>query len=129
MNVEIREFLCEFTLQIIENCIKLLGFFLFALIKKMEKRRKDHIYQRVQSEFGANVFTCSYYCSGLSLENLKSKLKVKHGQECRIFVRFDHIVVKESESQIIVYLLVRHNSGKCADFLHQGKVDCAFYFY
>ena len=35
-------------------------------------------------------------------------------------MRFDHIVVKESESQIIVYLLVRHNSGKCADFLHQG---------
>ena len=89
----------------------------------MEKHRKDRIYQRVQSEFGANVFTRSYYCSGLSLENLKSKLKVKHGQECRIFVRFDHIVVKESESQIIVYLLVRHNSGKCADFLHQGKVD------
>ena len=57
MNVEIREFLCEFTLQIIENCIKLLGFFLFALIKKMEKHRKDRIYQRVQSEFGANVFT------------------------------------------------------------------------
>ena len=95
----------------------------------MEKHRKDHIYQRVQSEFGVNVFTRSYYCSGLSLENLKSKLKVKHEQECGIFVRFDHIVVKESESQIVVYLLVRHDSGKCADFLHQGKVDCAFYFY
>ena len=95
----------------------------------MEKHRKDHIYQRVQSDFGVNVFTHYYYCSGLSLENLKSKLKVKHEQECRIFVRFDHIVVKESESQIIVYLLVSHNSRKCADFLHQGKVDCAFYFY
>ena len=68
----------------------------------MEKHRKDRIYQRVQSEFGANVFTRSYYCSGLSLENLKSKLKVKHGQECRIFVRFDHIVVKDSESQSII---------------------------
>ena len=86
----------------------------------MEKHRKDCIYQRVQSEFGLNVFTRSYYCS---------ELKVRHGQECRIFVRFDHIVVKESESQIIVYFLVRHNSGKWADFLHQGKVDCAFYFY
>ena len=94
----------------------------------MEKHRKDRIYQRVQSEFGVNVFTRSYYCSGLSLENLKSKLKVKHGQECGIFVRFDHIVVKESESQIVVYLLLRHDNGKCADFLHQGKVDCAFYF-
>ena len=95
----------------------------------MKKHRKDRIYQRVQSEFGVNVFTRSYYCSGLSLENLKSKLKVKHGQECGIFVRFDHIVVKESGSQIVVYLLVRHDNGKCSDFLHQGKVDCAFYFY
>ena len=94
----------------------------------MDKHRKDRIYQRVQSEFGVNVFTRSYYCSGLSLENLKSKLKVKHGQECGIFVRFDHIVVKESESQIVVYLLLRHDNGKCAYFLHQGKVDCAFYF-
>ena len=44
-------------------------------------------------------------------------------------MRFDHIVVEESEGEIIVYLLVSRNSGKCADFLHQGKVDCAFYFY
>ena len=92
----------------------------------MEKHRKDCIYQRVQSDFGVIVFRRYYYCLGLSLENLKSKLKVKHGQECRIF---DHIVVEESEGEIIVYLLVSHNSGKCADFLHQGKVDCAFYFY
>ena len=95
----------------------------------MEKHRKNCIYQRVQSDFGVNVFRRYYYCSGLLLENLKSKLKVKHGQECRILVRFDHIVVEESESEIIVYLLVSHNSGKCTDFLHQDKVDCAFYFY
>ena len=95
----------------------------------MEKHRKDHIYERVQSAFGLNVFRCYYYCSGLLLENLKRKLKIRHGQECRILVRFDHIVVEESESEIIVCLLVSHNSTKCADFLHQGKVDCAFYFY
>ena len=112
-----------------ENCIKLLGFFLFALIKKMEKHRKDRIYERVQSDFGVNVFRCYYYCSGLSLENFKRKLKIRHGQECRILVRFDHIVVEEIEGEIILYLLVSHNSGKCTDFLHQGKVDCAFYFY
>ena len=117
----INDLLCKFTLQIIENCIKLLEFFLFALIKKMEKHRKDHIYERVQSDFGVNVFRCL----GLSLENLKRKLKIRHGQECRILVRFDHIVVEESD----VKSLVSHNSGKCTDFLHQGKVDCAFYFY
>ena len=96
--------------------------------KKMEKHRKDSIYERVQSDFGVNVFRGYYYCSGLSLENFKRKLKIRHGQECRILVRFDHIVV-ESEGKIIVYLLVSSNTRKCTDFLHQGKVDCAFYFY
>ena len=94
----------------------------------MEKHRKDRIYERVQSEFGVNVFRRYHYCLGLSLENFKRKLKIRHGQECRILVRFDHIVVQDSESEIIVYLLVSHSSGKCTDFLHQGKVDCAFYF-
>ena len=96
--------------------------------KKMEKHRKDSIYERVQSNFGVNVFRHYYYCSGLSLENLKKKLKIRLGQECRILVRFDHIVVEESDGKIIVYLLVSHNGRKCADFLHQGKVDCAFLF-
>ena len=128
MNGEIREFscindlLCEFTLQIIENCIKLLGFFLFALIKKMKKQKGLYLWKSTV-RFGVNVFRCYSYCSGLSLQNLKRKLKIRHGQECRILVRFDHIIVEESEGEIIVYLLVSHNSGKCPDFLHQGKVD------
>ena len=78
----------------------------------MEKHRKDRIYERVQSDFGVNVFRCYYYCLGLLLENFKRKLKIRHGQECRILVRFDHIVVEESEGEIIVYLLVSHSSRK-----------------
>ena len=73
----------------------------------MEKHRKDRIFERVQSDFGVNVFRHYYY---LLLEYLKRKLKIRHGQECRILVRFDHIVVEESEGEIIVYLLVSHNS-------------------
>ena len=88
---------------------------------------KHSIYERVHLDFGMNGFRRYYYCSGLSLENFKRKLKIRYGQDCIILVRFDHIVVK-SEGEIIVYLLVRHNSGKCTDFLHQGIVDCAFYF-
>ena len=72
--------------------------------KKMEKHRKDSIYGRVQSDFWVNVFRQHYYYSGLSLENFKRKLKIRHGQECTILVRFDHIVVEESEGEIIVYL-------------------------
>ena len=89
----------------------------------MGKCRKGSIYERVQLDFGVNVFRRYYYCSGLLLEILKRKLKIRHRQDCIILVRFDHIVV-ESEGEIIVY-----DSGKCTDFLHQGKVDCAFYFY
>ena len=63
----------------------------------MEKHRKDRIYERVQSDFGVNVFRHYYYCS---LENLKRKLKIRHGQECRLLVRFDRIVVEESEGEI-----------------------------
>ena len=96
--------------------------------KKMKKHRKDSIYERVQLDFGVNVFWRYYYCSGLLLENFKRKLKIMHGKECIILVRFDHIVL-QSEGEIIVYLLVIHNSRKCTDFLHQGKVDCASYFY
>ena len=59
----------------------------------------------------------------------KKEIKNKAWTEYRILVTFDHIVIEESEGEIIVYLLVSHNSGKCTDFLHQGKVDCAFYFH
>ena len=62
--------------------------------------------KELQSDFGMNVFRHYYYCSGLSLENLKRKLKIRHGQECRILVRFDHIVVEESEGEIICWLAI-----------------------
>ena len=94
----------------------------------MEKHRKDHIYERVQSDFGVNVYRRYYYCSGLSLEDFKRKLKIRHGQEYRILVRFDHIVVEESEGEIIVYLLVSHNSRKCSDFFIKVKL-IVLYFY
>ena len=45
----------------------------------MEKHRKHSIYEKVQSDFGVNVFRRYYYCPGLLLENLKMKLKVRHG--------------------------------------------------
>ena len=81
----------------------------------MEKHRKDSIYERVQIDFGVNVFRRYYYCLGLLLENLKRKLKIRHRQHCIILVMFDDIVVK-SEGEIIVYLLVSHNSGNALIF-------------
>ena len=94
----------------------------------MDREQKDIIYEKNQVQFGVNSFWKYYYCLGLSSENLTRKLKIKHREENRIFVRFDHIVVKKLLDELIVYLLVNHNSGRCADFLHKGKIDCAFYF-
>ena len=48
----------------------------------MEKHGKDSIYERVQSDFEVSVFRQYCYCSELFLENLKRKLKIRHGQEC-----------------------------------------------
>ena len=65
---------------------------------------------------------------GIIFGKLTRKLKIKHREESRIFVHFDHIVVKKLTDELIVYLLVNHNSGRCTDFLHKGNIDCAFYF-
>ena len=43
----------------------------------MEKCRKDSFYERVQLDFGVNVFRRCYYCSGLSLERFKKQIKNK----------------------------------------------------
>ena len=50
----------------------------FSLLYKMEKHKKDSIYERVQLDFGVNVLRRYYYCSGLSLETFKRKLKIRH---------------------------------------------------
>ena len=94
----------------------------------MEKHRKDSIYERVQLDFGMNVFRRYYYCSGLLLD-IKKEIKNKAQRGLYNISEIWSCCCVKSEGEITVYLLVRHNSGKCADFLHQGKVDCAFYFY
>ena len=82
MNGEIREFFSYqwFIMQINVTDYRELykAARVFSLcFKKMEKHRKDSIYERVQSDFGVNVFRHYYYCSGLSLENFKKEIKNK----------------------------------------------------
>ena len=57
-----------------------------------------------------------------------SKVNKSPGQECRILVRFDHIVVEESEGEIIVYLLVSHNSRNVLTFFIKVKLIVLFIF-
>lgn len=85
----------------------------------MEKDRADAILNRVAWEFDVNRFHKYYYCAGLSLHALQAKLLQQHGQSARIMVRVDHIVVLDHNQDLFVYLLVGHESGRCADFLHQ----------
>ena len=69
----------------------------------MNREQKDIIYKKIQVQFGVNSFRIYYYCSGLSLENLTRKLKIKHGEESRIFVRFNDIVVKKLTDELFIF--------------------------
>ena len=84
----------------------------------MDLIQKQHIFLRVGEEFSVTSFKKRYYCTKVSLENIKSRLQFIHGSDCEIFVRIDHIVVKEKNEEVFVYLLSSHSSGRCADFLH-----------
>ena len=91
---------------------------------KMDETRKGKIYNRISNEFNVNTFHKYYYCSGQTLESLTNKLRKKYGQNIEIFVRVDHVVVRQ-EKTIYLFLLTNHSRGKCADFLHEGW--CCFF--
>ena len=84
----------------------------------MDSLQKEHIFLRVSEEFSVISFKKCYYCSKISLEDLKFQLKSFHGSDSTIFVRVDQIVVKAENEELFVYLLSSHSSGRCADFLH-----------
>ena len=84
----------------------------------MDPIQKERIFLRVSEEFSETSFKKRYYCSKVPLESLKFHLKSFHGFDSTIFVRVDHIVVKEANGEFFVYLLCSHSSGRCADFLH-----------
>lgn len=84
----------------------------------MDKDQARFVINKVAQEFNKYHFHKYYYCQGLPLHLLKNKLKERHGEDCQIMVRVEHIVVLDREEELYLYLLVGHQSGKCADFLH-----------
>ena len=84
----------------------------------MDPIQKEHIILRVSEEFLVTSFKKHYHRSKVSPENLKFHLKSFHGLDSTIFVRIDHVIVKEANGQLFVYLLSSHSLGRCADFLH-----------
>lgn len=85
----------------------------------MDKNQAQGIFNRVAAEFNRYQFHRYYYCQGLPLHLLKAKLLERHGADSSIMVRVDHIVVLDGEGELFLYLLVGHESGRCADFLHE----------
>ena len=60
----------------------------------MDPAQKEHIILQVSEEFLVTSFKKHYYCSKISLENLKFCLKSFHGSDSTIFVCVNHIMVK-----------------------------------
>ena len=84
----------------------------------MDPVQKECIFLWVSEEFSVTSLKKHYYCSKVSLENLKFHLKSFHGSDSAIFVCIDHVVVKAANGVLFVYLLSSHSSRRCADFLH-----------
>ena len=85
----------------------------------MEEKQKTEIYSRVSGEFNVNVLHKYYYCAGISYFTLCDRMRIRYGPTAEIFVRVDHVVVRESTGRINVFLLCSHSSGRCANFLHE----------
>ena len=87
---------------------------------KMDPGQKQAIYQRIYKEFHITEFKKYYYCFGINYFSLNEKLKEKFGGDSTLYFRTDHVVVKKSNGEFVVFLLTTHGSGRCADFLHEG---------
>ena len=92
----------------------------------MDPIQKEHIILRVSEEFLVTSFKKHYYCSKVSLENLKFRLKSFHGLDSTIFVCIDHDIVKEVNGQLFVYLrAVTHWEGAQIFFI----IECEYVFH
>ena len=80
----------------------------------MDPRQDAFIRARIQREFNVAVGYRKYYCEKLSYEALRNKLQEIH-PSCPILFRTDHIVVKQANGDILIYFLVSHSSGLCAN--------------
>ena len=96
------------------DCCRML---IICSLETMDSHRQQLIYDRIQREFNVNTFHRKYYCEKLMLEALRETLLGMY-PSATLLVRFDHIVVKDSDGTIVVYLLVSHSTGRCAPIHH-----------
>ena len=86
----------------------------------MDLTQRQAIYKRISQEFQIIEFKKYYYCFGINYFSLTKKLKEKYGEDSKLYFQTDHVMVKQSNGEFVVFLLTLHGSGRCAEFLHKG---------
>ena len=86
----------------------------------MDLAQRQPIYEQVSQEFQITDFKKYYYCFGINYFSLTAKLKEKYGKDSKLYFWVDHVVAKQSNGKLIVFLLTLHDSGRCAEFLYEG---------
>ena len=66
----------------------------------MDPIQKEHIILQVSEELLVTSFKKHCYCSKVSLENLKFRLKSFHGFDSTILVCINHVIVKEVNGEL-----------------------------
>ena len=86
----------------------------------MDSVQRQAIYKWISQEFQITEFKKYYYCFGINYFSLTAKLKEKFGEDSKLYFQTDHVMVKQSSGEFVVFLLTSHGSGRCAEFLHEG---------
>ena len=86
----------------------------------MDSAQRQAIYKLISQEFQITEFKKYYYCFGIDYFSLTTKLKEKYGEDSKLYFQTDHVMVKHSSGEFVVFLLTSHGSGRCTEFLHEG---------
>ena len=92
----------------------------------MDSFKDRQFTKQISQEFQITEFKKYYYCFGINYFSLTAKLKEKYGEDSKLYFQTDHVVVKQSSGEFVVFLLTSHGSGRCTEFLHEGLALFSF---
>lgn len=75
-----------------------------------------NILNRVSREFNTSKVTLYFYCDKVGYYEIKERIHQRFGSEVCIMFRVNHIVVRDVEGHLNLFVLSDH--GRCATFLH-----------
>ena len=82
----------------------------------MDLTQRQAIYERISQEFQITEFKKYYYCFGINYFSLTTKLKEKYGEDTKLYFCTDHVMVKQSNGEFVVFLLTSHGSVDVQNF-------------